>query len=89
MNGTPWKDLATQFDTSVKTITRTVKHAQERGTFESKPQPGRPRKLDDRTIRYMRRMIKKNPHIAWVALCSSMEGGVSRSTLCKYFGKDF
>ena len=34
-------------------------------------------------------MIKKNPHIAWAALCSIVEGGVSRPTLRKYLGKNF
>ncbi|KAK4132159.1 hypothetical protein BT67DRAFT_386169, partial [Trichocladium antarcticum] len=58
---------------------------------DSKLRSGRPKKLTPIQVRYIRRLIKRDPYIGWVALRNGSTTSVSISTirrsLSKYFNR--
>ncbi|KAK4243165.1 DDE superfamily endonuclease-domain-containing protein [Corynascus novoguineensis] len=81
--------LAENFNCDVATISRIVKRFQNHGSIHSLPRSGRPKKLSTQQVRYIRQLIKRNPHISWAALIGDSPVGVSKSTLKRVMGKDF
>jgi transposase len=89
MAGITRKALADNFNCSPLTITRTCNHFKLHGTVESLPRSGRPLKLSPQQIKYIRILIKRNPHIGWAALCNSGPIKITRNTLRAALGQAF
>ena len=84
--GVPRRVLADNFDCSIRTINRTVKHFQIHETLRSLPRSGRPEKLNRRQKRYILRLVKRSPRMSWAALVGQSPVGVSKSTLRRVLG---
>lgn len=59
-HGTPYRQIAREFDISPGTITKTVRRHHDHHTRESLPRSGRPKKLSSRKSRYIRREAVQN-----------------------------
>jgi hypothetical protein len=89
MAGVTRKALADNFNYSPLTITRTCNHFKLYGTVESLPRSSRLLKLSPQQIKYIRILIKRNPHISWAALCNSGPLKITRNTLRTALGQAF
>lgn len=81
--------LATAFKCSRSCIARTIKRSTTTQKLESEPRSGRPKKLNAKQIRYLRQLVKRDPHITWAALLAASPVEISETTLRRALGPDF
>ena len=73
--------VATEFGISPSTVLRTRQRWNIHGTNDSLPKAGRPRIFTPAEKRYIWKLVRRNPRIAWKALRQELGGRACKNTL--------
>jgi len=82
-------ELAKAFNYHPITITRTFARFSTYELVKSLPRSNRLKKINNGNIRYIKRLLRRNPRITWAALQASSGVGCCIITLRCYLGKYF
>lgn len=88
-SGKTHRAVAATFGTTPSTTHRIFKRWREEGTFENRPRPGQPKKLNEAEERYIITLVKRNRKITYKALVGAMNGRISLSTIRRVIRKTF
>lgn len=80
-HGTPQAKVAIKYGINQSTVSRAVKHAEERGHTKDLPKPGRPRKIDAKTQRVLGRTLRSGAAETAVELHRDILPTVSTETI--------
>jgi len=82
-------ELAKAFNCHSITITRTLARFSTYESVKSLPRSGWLKKINDGNIRYIKRLLRRNPRMTWAALQASSGVGCCIMTLRRHLGKYF